>query len=73
MLEKCLHHKKVVRIKSDHRKEFENTHFDNFCYKHGIRHEYFGPKTPQQNVVEQKNITLQEMARVMLKAKEVLI
>ena len=72
MLEANLHHKKVVRIKSDHGKEFDNSHFDNFYNKHDIRHEYSTPKTPQQKgVVEQKNRTLQEMARVMLKAKKV--
>ena len=69
MLKKNLHHKKVVRIKGGHRREFENSHFDNFYNKHGIRHEFSAPKTPQHNgVVERKNRTLQEMARVMLKA-----
>ena len=73
MLETNIHHKKVVRIRSDHGMEFENSHFGNFCNKHGIRHKYFALKTPQQNgVVEQKkNITLQEMAHVMLKARKV--
>ena len=72
MLEKSLHHKKAVRIRDDHGREFENSHFDNFCNKHGIRHEFYAPKTPQHNgVVERKNRTLQEMARVMLKAMKV--
>ena len=72
MLEANFHHKNVVRIRSDHGKEFENSHVDNFCNKHGIRHEYSASKTPQQNgVVERQNRTLQEMARVMLKAKKV--
>ncbi|PNY01125.1 putative LRR receptor-like protein kinase, partial [Trifolium pratense] len=36
----------------------------------GIQHEFSAPITPQQNgVVERKNITLQESARVMLHAK----
>ena len=40
--------------------------------KHGIRHEFSTPKTPQHNeVVERKNKTLQEMAHVMLKANNV--
>ena len=69
---KNLHHKKVVRIRSDHKREFENSHFDNFCNKHGIRHEFSAPKTPQHNgVVERKNITLQEMTCVMVKEKRV--
>ena len=46
MLKKTLHHKKVVRIMSDHGREFENSYFDNFCNKHGIRHEFSSPKTP---------------------------
>ena len=49
MLEKTLHHKEVVRIWSDHVREFENSHFDNFCNKHGIRHEFSAPKIPQHN------------------------
>ena len=59
MLKVNLHHKKVVRIRSDHGREFENSDFDNFYNKHGIRHEHSAPKTLQQNgVVEQKNGTL---------------
>ena len=55
MLKENLHHKKAIRIKSDHGREFENSNFDNFYNKHGIRHEHYAPKTPQQNgVVEQK-------------------
>ena len=46
MLEANLRHKEVIRIKSDHGREFENSNFDNFCNKHGIRHEYSAPKTP---------------------------
>ena len=71
-LEKNPHHKKVVRISSDHGREFENSYFNNFYNKHGIRHEFPTSKTRQQNgVVERKNIILQEMARVMLKTKKV--
>ena len=32
--------RKIVRIKSDHGKEFENTIFANFYDKHGITHEF---------------------------------
>ena len=42
----------------------------NFFNKHGIAHEFFAPKTPQQNgVVKRKNRPLQKMARVMLNSK----
>ena len=61
---------KIVRIRSDHGKEVENTIFVDFCNKHGITHEFSSPKTPQQNgEVEKKNRTLQEMTRVMLNSK----
>ncbi|TYK22560.1 F5J5.1 [Cucumis melo var. makuwa] len=58
---------KIVRIRSDHGKEFKNEDLNNFCDFEGIHHEYSTPITPQQNgVVERKNRTLQEMARVMI-------
>lgn len=60
----------VVRIRTDHGKEFENSTFSDFCAEKGITHEFSAPKTPQQNgVAERKNRTLQEMVRVMLYAK----
>ncbi|WJX62480.1 hypothetical protein P8452_47472 [Trifolium repens] len=61
----------IVRIRSDHGKEFENSRFSEFCADEGIGHEFSSPITPQQNgVVERKNRTLQEAARVMLHAKK---
>ena len=46
----------IVKIRSDHGKEFENARFDSFCKKNGIKKEFSAPKTPQQNgVVERKN------------------
>ena len=57
----------VVSIRSDHGSEFENQKFEHFCSKHGIDHNFFAPRTPQQNgVVERKNRSLEEMARTML-------
>ena len=62
----------IVKIRSDHRKEFENTKFEAFCNEHGIKKEFSAPKTPQQNgVVERKNWVIQEMARVMLLNKSI--
>ncbi|KAK2419944.1 putative mitochondrial protein [Trifolium repens] len=62
----------VIRIRSDHGREFENSKFDDFCAAEGIKHEYSSPITPQQNgIVERKNRTIQESARVMLHAKNV--
>ena len=61
--------KKIIRIQSDHRKEFDNEGFNSFCLLEGIHHEFSAPITPQQNgVVERKNRTLQEMAHVMIHA-----
>jgi len=55
---------KILKIRSDHGGEFENEPFETYCEKHGIVHEFFSLRTPQQNgVVERKNRTLQEMAR----------
>lgn len=60
----------IVRIRSDHGKEFENAKFYEFLSSKGIGHEFSSPITPLQNgVVELKNRTLQESARVMLHAK----
>ncbi|MCH97661.1 retrovirus-related pol polyprotein from transposon tnt 1-94, partial [Trifolium medium] len=60
----------IVRIRSDDGKEFKNAKFSEFCSSEGISHEFSSPNTPQQNgVVERKNRTVQESARVMLHAK----
>ena len=43
---------KIMRIKSDHWKEFANAiSFAKYCNKHGIAHEFLAPKTPEQNDV----------------------
>ena len=57
----------IVKIRSDHGKEFENARFKSFCEKNGIKREFSASKTPQQNgVVKRKNWVIQDMARVML-------
>ncbi|MCI02898.1 copia protein [Trifolium medium] len=62
----------IVRIRSDHGKEFENSKFSEFCASEGILHEFSSRIIPQHNeVVERKNRTLQESARVMLHAKKI--
>lgn len=62
----------MVHIRSDHRREFENTTFRDFFYIEGIFHEFSAPLTPQQiGVVENKNRTLQEMIHIMLHAKAI--
>ncbi|GAA0156042.1 hypothetical protein LIER_13626 [Lithospermum erythrorhizon] len=62
----------IIRIRSDHGKEFENIKFDDYCKQEGIKHEFSAPITPQKNgIVERKNRTIQEMARVMLHSKKV--
>ena len=57
----------LINIRSDNGKEFENSSFMNYCNEHGISHNFFPPRTPQQNgVVKRKNRTVEEMARTML-------
>ena len=57
----------ISSIRIDHGKEFENLGFNAFCGENGISHNFFAPRTPQQNgVVERRNRTLEEMARTML-------
>ncbi|CAJ2673932.1 unnamed protein product [Trifolium pratense] len=61
----------VLRIRSDHGNEFENSRFSDFCASEGIIHEFSSLITPQQNgVVERKNRIIQESARVMLHVKK---
>ncbi|KAK2423987.1 putative mitochondrial protein [Trifolium repens] len=61
----------IVRIRSDHGREFENAKLSDFCESEGIKQEFSSPITPQQNgVVERKNRTIQESARAMLHAKK---
>ena len=49
---------KIVRIRSDHGKEFEKHYLCYFCDKYGIVHEFSALKTPQQNGVVERNIVL---------------
>jgi transposase InsO family protein len=54
-------------IRSDNGTEFRNASFDQFCLDHGVDQQFLAPHVPQQNgVVERKNHTLVEMARMML-------
>jgi transposase InsO family protein len=54
-------------IRSDNGTEFRNASFDEFCLEHGIDQQFSTLRVPQQNgVVERKNCTLVEMARMML-------
>ena len=46
----------IVKIRSDHGKEFEIARFEFFCEKNGIKKEFSAPKTPQQNGVVEKKI-----------------
>jgi len=57
----------IVKIRSDNGSEFKNSHIDDYCDEHGIKHELSSTYTPQQNgVVERKNKTLITLARSML-------
>jgi transposase InsO family protein len=57
----------VRAICSDNGSEFRNSHFKTFCHDLGLEHQLPSPYTPPKNgVVERKNRTLCEMARMML-------
>ena len=61
----------IERVRSDRKREFDNSNFREFCHFLGIKHEFSFPRTPQENgVVERKNRVLQEMARTMLNQNE---
>jgi transposase InsO family protein len=58
---------KVKKIRSNNGSEFKNLQVEEFVEEEGIKHEFSTPYTPQQNsVVERKNRTLIDMARMML-------
>jgi transposase InsO family protein len=58
---------KVKKIRSDNGFELKNLEVEEYLEEEGIKHEFFAPYTPQQNgVVERKNRTLIDMARMML-------
>jgi hypothetical protein len=57
----------IRAIRSDNDSEFRNSRFEIFCHDLGLEHQFSCPYTPPQNgVVERKNKTLREMARMML-------
>ncbi|WVZ76487.1 LOW QUALITY PROTEIN: hypothetical protein U9M48_024462 [Paspalum notatum var. saurae] len=60
-------HKAMRAICSDNGGEFRNSCFENFCRDLGLEHQFSSPYTPPHNgVVERKNRTLIEMARMMV-------
>ena len=53
-------------VRSDRGGEYVSPFADR-CAKHGIRHEFTAPYSPQQNgIAERKNRTLKEMVNAML-------
>jgi transposase InsO family protein len=58
---------KINKVRSDNGTEFKNTNIEEFFNEEGIGHEFSVPYTPQQNgIVERKNRTLIDAARIML-------
>ncbi|XP_016581749.1 uncharacterized protein LOC107879164 [Capsicum annuum] len=52
---------------SDHREEFENKAFEEYCAQNGYSQNFSSPRSPQQNsMVERQNRSLQETARTIL-------
>lgn len=63
--------KKIKSFRTDRGGEFVSTAFKEFCEKEGLKRFLTAPYSPQQNgVVERRNQTVVEMARCMLKSKE---
>lgn len=57
----------IQRSRSDNGSEFTNATIEKLLTDKGIEHKFYAPYTPQQNgVVERKNHTLVEAARLML-------
>jgi transposase InsO family protein len=58
---------RLKAIHSDNETEFINASFDEFCLEYGIDQQFSTSRVPQHNrVIERKNHTLVEMARMML-------
>nr|GEU85354.1 hypothetical protein [Tanacetum cinerariifolium] len=63
---------KVKTLRTDHGGEFTSKEFANFCEENGIVRHLTAPYSPQQNgVVERRNRTVMEMARSLLKGRNV--
>ena len=57
----------IKRVRSDNGSEFNSTRIDELCDEFEIRHQFLAKYTPQSNgLVERKNRTLIDMARLML-------
>ncbi|KAL4317812.1 hypothetical protein GQ457_18G000340 [Hibiscus cannabinus] len=64
------HESSIKALRSDRGGEFLSNDFNVFCDANGIRRELTAPYTPEQNgVAERKNRIVVEMARSLLKAK----
>lgn len=62
--------KQIKTLRSDGGGEYNSKEFSAYCRNHGIKRQFTTRYTPQQNgVAERKNQTIMNMARSMLKAK----
>ncbi|GKB15467.1 retrovirus-related pol polyprotein from transposon TNT 1-94 [Tanacetum coccineum] len=62
--------RKLMVLRTNRGGEFLSKEFNGFSNEHGIKRELTAPYTPEQNgIAERKNRTIVEMARCMLKAK----
>ena len=60
----------ILKLISDHGREYFNKNFITFCTEHGIQMQHIVMYTLQQNgVVERKSRTLKQMASCMLQSK----
>jgi hypothetical protein len=58
---------KIKCLRSGNGGEFTSKEFMDYCRNHGIKRQFYVPRTPQHNgFVETKNMTVQKMAQTML-------
>jgi transposase InsO family protein len=61
----------IKKLRTDGGGEYVSNEFAKFCEQEGIVHEVIAPYTPQHNeIAERKNRSIMNMARSMLKGKE---
>jgi hypothetical protein len=62
----------IQRIRSNHRREFENSCFENLCEESSIKQEFSSPITQHNGVIKRKNRVIQDIAQAMLHAQAIL-
>jgi hypothetical protein len=59
----------IQQIRSDHRREFENSCFEKLYEESGIKQEFSSPITQHNGVTKRKNRVIQDIVQAMLHGK----